>query len=35
MNALSEKISAIGVVPVIKLKNPEDAPKLSATAVFP
>ena len=28
MNALSEKISAIGVVPVIKLKNPEDAPKL-------
>ena len=28
MNALSEKISAIGVVPVIKLKNPEDAAKL-------
>ena len=28
MNALSEKISAIGVVPVIKLKNPEDAPRL-------
>ena len=28
MNALSEKISEIGVVPVIKLKNPEDAPRL-------
>lgn len=28
MDALSERISAIGVVPVIKLKNPEDAPAL-------
>ena len=28
MDALSEKISAIGVVPVIKLKNPDDAPRL-------
>lgn len=28
MNVLSEKISEIGVVPVIKLKKPEDAPRL-------
>ena len=28
MNALSEKISSIGVVPVIKLKKTEDAPRL-------
>lgn len=33
MDALSEKISAIGVVPVIKLKNPEDAPKLGKALV--